>query len=179
MMPSFCHRNRSTKMPDKGERCSYLNSGNNNSSDTLKVVTPAGIATYSAHCTFGYRRQAFQGEVQTWGGGAVTSSRSWLSTASSPGAAPDPSAATTSSRDTGGVSSSMWGGAFLLCLHRERRRGGGILDIFARGGCSSRVFIGTGTGGGGSSTWGGYSSHVFIESGGYVGGCGDIFPRRR
>ena len=33
--------------------------------------------------------------------------------------------------------------------------GGGILGIFARGGCSSRVFIGTGTGGVGSSTWGG------------------------
>ena len=110
MMPCFCHRNRSTKMPDKGERCSYLNSGNNNSSDTLKVVTSAGIATYSAHFTFGYRRQAFQGEVQTWGGVAVTSSRPWLSTASSPGAAPDPSTATTSSRDTGGASRSMWGG---------------------------------------------------------------------
>ena len=110
MVPSFCHRNISTKMPDKGERCFYLNSGSNNSSDTLKVITPAGIATYSAHCTFGYRRQAFHGEVQTWGGGAVTSSRPWLSTASSPGTAPDPSAAATSSRDTGGVSSSMWGG---------------------------------------------------------------------
>ena len=65
MMPGFRHRNPPTKMHDKGERCFYLNSGNNHSSGTHKVITPAGIATYSAHCTFGYRRQAFQGEVPT------------------------------------------------------------------------------------------------------------------
>ena len=68
MMPGFRYRNRPTKMHDKGERCFHLNSGNDHSSDTHKVITPAGIATYSAHFTFGYRRQAFQGEVPTWGG---------------------------------------------------------------------------------------------------------------
>ena len=93
MMPGFRHRNRPTKMHDKEERRFYLNSGNDHSSDTHKVITPVGIATYSVHCTFGYRHQAFQGEVPTWGGGAITSSRPWPSTASSPGAAPDPSAA--------------------------------------------------------------------------------------
>ena len=68
MMPGFRHRNRPTKMHDKGERCFYLKFGNDHSSDTHKVITPAGIATYSAYCTFGYRRQAFQGKVPTWGG---------------------------------------------------------------------------------------------------------------
>ena len=63
MMPGFRHRNRPTKMHDKRERCLYLKSCNDHSSDTHKVITPAGIATYSAHCTFGYRRQAFQGGV--------------------------------------------------------------------------------------------------------------------
>ena len=71
MMPGFRHRNRPTKMHDKGERCFNLNSGNDHSSDTHKLTTPADIATYSAHCTFGYRRQAFQGQVPTWGGGGV------------------------------------------------------------------------------------------------------------
>ena len=70
MMPGFRHhRNRPTKMHDKRERCFYLNSGNDHPSNTHKVITPASIATYSAHCTFGYRHQAFQGEVPTWGGG--------------------------------------------------------------------------------------------------------------
>ena len=49
MMPGFYHRNRLTKMHDKGERCFYLYSGNDHSSDTRKVIAPAGIATYSAH----------------------------------------------------------------------------------------------------------------------------------
>ena len=71
MMPGFRHRNRPTKMHDKGKRFFYLNSGNDHSSDTHKVITAAGIETYSAHCTFGYRHQAFQGEVPTWGGGGV------------------------------------------------------------------------------------------------------------
>ena len=101
MMPGFRHRNRPTKMHDKGERCFYLNSGNDHSSNTHKVITPAGIATYSAHCAFGYRHQAFQGEVPTWEGGAITSSRPWPPTTSSPGAAPDPLAPATSSRGGG------------------------------------------------------------------------------
>ena len=71
MMPGIRHRNHPTKMHDKGERCFYLNSGNDHSSDTHKVITLAGIATYSAHCSFGYRRQAFQGEVPTWGRGVL------------------------------------------------------------------------------------------------------------
>ena len=49
MMPGFRHRNRPTKMHDKGERCFYLNPGNDHSFDTHKIITPAGIATYSAH----------------------------------------------------------------------------------------------------------------------------------
>ena len=65
MMQGFRHRNRPTKMHDKGERCFYLNSGKDHSSNTHKVIIPAGIATYSAHYTLGYRRQAFQGEVPT------------------------------------------------------------------------------------------------------------------
>ena len=102
MMAGFRYRNRPTKMHDKGERCFYLNSDDDHFSDTHKVITPAGIATYSANCTFGYRRQPFQGEVPTWErGGAINSSRPWASTASSPKAAPDPSAAATSSRGGG------------------------------------------------------------------------------
>ena len=181
MMPGFRHRNRPTKMHDIGERCFYLNFGNGHSSETHKVI----IATYSANCIFGYRRQAFQGGVPTWGGGAITSSRSWPSTMFSPGAAPDPSAAVTFSRG-GGIPATTpatsaaprGGGHSSHVFIGSGGGGGGIFVIFARGGCSSRVFIGTGTDGVGSSTWGGASSHVFIGSGGYVGGCGDIFPRR-
>ena len=120
MMPGFRHRNRPTKMHDTGERCFYLNSDNDHSSDTHKVITPAGITMYSAHCTFAYRRQAFQGEMPTWGGEAVTSSRSWPSTASSPEAAPDPSAAVTSSRG-GGIAASA------------APRGGGIPPMSSSG----------------------------------------------
>ena len=76
---------------------------------------------------FGYHHQAFQGEVPTWGWGAITSSRSWSSTAASPGAAPNPLAAATSSR--GGVlpprhrrrQQLRVGGAFLPCFHLKRR----------------------------------------------------------
>ena len=73
-----------------------------------------------------------------------------------------------SRRDTGGVSSSAWGGHFSHAFIGSGGGGGGILDIFARGGCPSRVSIGTGTDGVGSATWGGHSSHVFIGSGGYA-----------
>ena len=65
MMPGFRHRNHPTKMHDKGERCFHLNSDNDHSSDTHKVIIPAGIAAYSAHYTFGYRREAFQGNMPT------------------------------------------------------------------------------------------------------------------
>ena len=184
MVPGFRHRNRPTKMHDKGERCFYLNSGNDRSSDSHKVITPAGLATNFAYCTFGYRRQAFQREVPTWGGEccylfaavAVYS----IFTGSGAGSVGNGDIFTRrgySRRDTGGVSSSTLGG-HSSHVFIGSGGGGGILDIFARGGCSSRAFIGTGTGGVGSSTWGGHSSHVFIVGGGYVGGCGDIFPRR-
>ena len=57
--------------------------------------------------------------------------------------------------------------------------GTGVQQQMAVAGQQSFVTVARGSGGEGSSTWGGHSSHVFIESGGYVGGCGDIFPRRR
>ena len=205
MMPGFRHRNRPTKMHDKGERCFYLNSGNDHSSNTYKVITPAGIVTYSAHCTFGYRRQAFQGEAPTWGRGAITSSRPWPSTVSSPGAAPDPLAAATSSggggfpastpaasaAPRGGGHSShvfIWsGGYFGSCgdifpRRRYSRRGsssdyfGGCGDIFPRRGYSRRGFSGDYFGGCGDIfPRQGYSRRG--SSGDCFGGCGDIFPR--
>ena len=174
MMPGFRHRNRPTKMHDKGERCFYLNSGNDHSSNTHKVITPAGIATYSAHCTFGYRRQAFQGEVLTWGGSAITSSRPWPSTASSPGAAPDPLAAETSSR----------GGSFPAATPAASAvpRGGGIPPMSSSGVAATSATAATSSRGGGipaavpaatTSAAAGTPSR-----GDYFGGCGDIFPRR-
>ena len=185
MMPGFRHRHRPTKMHDKGERSFYLNSGNDPSSNTHKVITLAGIAKYYAHCTFGYRRQAFQGEVATWGGGCyylfAAVAVYGVFTGSGTGSVRSGDIFTRrgySRRDTGGVSSSTWGGHSSHVFIGSGSSGGGILDVFARGGYSSRVFIGTGTGGVGSSTWGGYFSHVLVGSGGYVGGCGDIFPRR-
>ena len=160
MMPGFRHRIRPTKMHDKGERCFHLNSGNDHCYDTLKVITPAGIAKYSAHCTFGYRRQAFQGEVPTWERGLlplrgrdrlrrfhrerhrIRWQRRHLHAA---GLFPPRHRGRQQLHVGGGHSSHVFIGS---------GGGGGILDIFARGGCSSRVFIGTGTGGAGSSTWG-------------------------
>ena len=90
---------------------------------------------------FGYRRQAFQGEVPNWGGGCY-----YLF---------DPVAVygVFTGSGTGSVGSG---------------------DIFTRRGLSRRD-----TGGVSSSAWGGHYSHVFIWSGDYFGGCGDIFPRRR
>ena len=125
MMPGFRHRNRPTKMHDKGERCFYLNSGNDHSSNTHKVVTPAGIATYSAHCTFGYRRQAFQGEMPTWGGGAVTTSL----------------AETTSSRGGGFPAATLAAPA--------APRGGGIPPMFSSGAAPTLLAETTSSRGGG------------------------------
>ena len=126
MMPGFRHRNRPTKMHDKGERCFYLNSGNDHSSNTHKVITPACIATYSAHCTFGYRRQAFQGEVPTWGGGAITTSL----------------AEATSSR----------GGGFPAATPAASAapRGGGIPPMFSSGAAPTSLAEATSSRGGGS-----------------------------
>ena len=125
MMPGFRHRNRPTKMHDKGERCFYLNSGNDHSSNTHKVVTPAGIATYSAHCTFGYRRQAFQGEVPTWEGGAVTTSL----------------AEATSSRGRGFPDATLAASA--------APRGGGIPPMFSSGAAPTSLAEATSSRGGG------------------------------
>ena len=71
MMPGFRHHNRKNKAESKGERCFVLNSGNNHSSTTDKILLPSGIASYSADVTWGYRRRPFVGELPTWGGGAV------------------------------------------------------------------------------------------------------------
>ena len=71
MMPGFRHHNRKNKAESKGERCFLLNSGNNHSSTTDKILLPSGIASYSVDATWGYRRQPFVGELPTWGGGAV------------------------------------------------------------------------------------------------------------
>ena len=71
MMPGFRHHNRKNKAESKGERCFFLNSDNNHSSTTDKILLPSGIASYSADVTWGYRRRPFVGELPTWGGGAV------------------------------------------------------------------------------------------------------------
>ena len=71
MMPGFRHQNRKNKAESKGERCYFLNSGNNHSSTTDKILLPSGIASYSADVTWGYWRRPFVGELPTGGGGAV------------------------------------------------------------------------------------------------------------
>ena len=71
MMPGFRHHNRKNKAEAKGERCFFLNSSNNHSSTTDKILLPSGIASYSADVTWKYRRRPFVGELLAWGGGAV------------------------------------------------------------------------------------------------------------
>ena len=71
MMPGCRHHNRKNKAESKGERCFFLNSGNNHSSTTGKILLPSDIASYSADVTWGYRRWPFVGELPTRGGGAV------------------------------------------------------------------------------------------------------------
>ena len=61
MMPGFRHHNRKNKAESKGERCFFLNYGNNHSSTTDKILLPSGIASYSADVTWGYRRRPFVG----------------------------------------------------------------------------------------------------------------------
>ena len=70
------------------------------------------------------------------------------------------------------------GGEFVPCLHRERRRRGHLGYL-----CAGRVFFPRFHRHGHRRrrqlhVGGGHSYHVFIGSGGYVGGCGDIFPPR-
>ena len=71
MMPGVRHTNRQTKAESKGERCFYLNTGNDHSSTAHKVLLSSGITSYTADVTFGYHRRPFVGEMPTWGGGAV------------------------------------------------------------------------------------------------------------
>ena len=100
---------------------------------------------------FGFRRQAFQGEVPTWGGGTITSSWPWSSTAFSPGAASDTSATAATSSRGGGTPAAVPAAT----TSATSSRGDYFDDIFLRRGYSRR----------GSSD-------------DYFGGCGDIFPRR-
>ena len=90
---------------------------------------------------FGHRRQALQGEVPTWGVGAITSLRPWSSTASSPGATPDPLAAATSSR----------GGGFPAATPAASAapRGGGIPPVFSSGVAPTPLATATSSRGGG------------------------------
>ena len=181
MMPGFRHRNRPTKMHDKGERLklrqrSLLRHPQSHHSgghrDVLCILHfwvpspsfPEGGANLGAGCCYLFAAVAVYGVFTGSGAGSVGNGDIFTRWGYS-------------RRDTGGVSSSTLGG-HSSHVFIGSGGGGGILDIFARGGCSSRASIGTGTGGVGSSTWGGHSSHVFIVGGGYVGGCGDIFPRR-
>ena len=53
MMPGFRPHNRKNKAESKGERCFFLNCGNNHSSTTDKILLPSGIASYSADVTCG------------------------------------------------------------------------------------------------------------------------------
>ena len=182
MMPGFRHRNRPTKMHDKGGRCFHLNSGNDHCYDTHKVIAPAGIAKYSAHCTFGYRRQAFQGEVPTW-------ERRLL-----PLRCRDRLRRFDRERHQ-----IRWQWRHLhaagLFLPRHRRRqklhvGGGIPRMSSSGAAAAGVSWISLRGEGvlpalsaarapaaPAAPRGGFLP--CLGSGGYVGGCSDIFPRRR
>lgn len=56
-MPGYRHRLlRDNKMQSKGEICFYLNSGNEHSSTTFKVLTEAGNCAFSSDVTFGLVR---------------------------------------------------------------------------------------------------------------------------
>ena len=71
MMPGFRHHNRKNKAESNGERCFFLNFGNDHSSTTDKILLLSGIASCSADVTWGYRWRPFVGELPTWGGGAL------------------------------------------------------------------------------------------------------------
>ena len=70
-MPGFRHRNSKNKTESKGERCFYLNTDNENSSTTLKILLSSRVCSYCADVTWGYRRAPFVGEMPTLGDGAV------------------------------------------------------------------------------------------------------------
>ena len=138
-------------------------------------------------CTLHFRvpSPGFPGGGANLGGNTITSSRPWPSTASLPGAAPDPSAVATSSRG-GGIPAatpasaaprggdipaiSLSGAAAAAAVGASwlSSRGEGVLPAFSL----ARVPAAS------APPRGGHCSHVFIGSGGYVGGYGDILPRR-
>ena len=129
MMPGFRHRNRPTKIHDKGERCFYLNTGNDHSSDTHKVITPAGIATY---CTLHFRvpSPGFPG-----GGANLEGVCCYLF-----------AAVAVYGVFTGGGTGSVGSGDIFTRRWYSRRDTGGVSSS-TRGGHSSHVFIGSGGGG--------------------------------
>ena len=65
MIPGFRHHNRKTKTESKGERCFYLNTGNDHFSTTHKILLSSVGGTYSADSTWGYHRTPFVGDVPT------------------------------------------------------------------------------------------------------------------
>lgn len=63
MMPGNCHHNCDNEMESKDNVFFCLNSGNDPSSATHKVLTASGVYTYTANVTFGYSWRAWVGEV--------------------------------------------------------------------------------------------------------------------
>ena len=62
MMPGRHKVKRAAKSEPKGERCFYLNSGNDNASDCSKIkLSTSGIASYSTNVMWGYRCAPFGG----------------------------------------------------------------------------------------------------------------------
>ena len=80
MMHGVRHRNRKNKTESKGERCFHLNTGNNHSSTTHKILLSSGVCSYPADVTPDYRRGPFVGEVTTWGGGEIVDASAAVST---------------------------------------------------------------------------------------------------
>ena len=66
MMPVFRHHNRKNKAESKGEHCFFLNSGNNHSSTTDKILLPSGRLLCG--CDLGIPAAAFCWGVAHMGG---------------------------------------------------------------------------------------------------------------
>ncbi|CAB1096164.1 unnamed protein product [Ectocarpus sp. CCAP 1310/34] len=89
------------------------NGRQDHSSTMHKIITPAGVPTYSEHCTFGFSSQGFRGDWCSWGsvGGMAGVPAVAAGAASSAAVAPTATAATTggsvvpaaAARGTGGV----------------------------------------------------------------------------
>ena len=67
MMSGFHHSDRKNKPETNGERCFYLNTGNDHSSTSHKILLSSGTASDFVDVTWGYRRALFVEEVPTWG----------------------------------------------------------------------------------------------------------------